>query len=366
MQCHPLPAAQSHPGPFPRGFVPYAHVPKPPQKPLRPAIKPYTPAYSTGIARHGATPARDSRGNDGSEEDAAKGSSTVRIPADRLRAPRSKPTEHRVPDTTHLAPESWPPIAVAPRPPLPTRKHRTHHHHESAKREPPPIWVPNPAAPPPLQHAMSQPVLGEPHQSHYVQPQVVWVPTLVPAPPVSFAPASTMHFALPPRTVTVVHMVSCSTFTPSVASIYPPNETGRSSAEAKVISSRKARSLLNKIAPSNFDSISDQIIAIANSSEDDDDGRTLILFFRQITEAAATQPMRCELYARLCRTVLSRVSPTLHAAGLENADGKPIVEGALWRKFLLTVSTRPSSMAGLREDRQVYVRLKTNARGLAL
>lgn len=56
---------------------------------------------------------------------------------------------------------------------------------------------------------------------------------------------------------------------------------------------RQVTSLLNKLAASNFDSISDQIVGITTNEPD----RTKIAFL--IVDTAVAQPGRSELYARL-------------------------------------------------------------------
>ena len=64
---------------------------------------------------------------------------------------------------------------------------------------------------------------------------------------------------------------------------------------------RKAKALLNKLTMEKFDSISDQIIAWANKSEKDKDGRTLIRVIRLAFAKATDEATWSEMYARLCR-----------------------------------------------------------------
>ncbi|EIW54449.1 uncharacterized protein TRAVEDRAFT_173662 [Trametes versicolor FP-101664 SS1] len=98
---------------------------------------------------------------------------------------------------------------------------------------------------------------------------------------------------------------------------------------------RKVRSLLNKLTMERFDSISDQIIAWANRSEKEQDGRTLIQVIRLVFEKATDEATWSEMYARLCRKMMEQISPNVRDDGIKNADGKPIAGGQLFRKYLL-------------------------------
>ncbi|KAI1791195.1 armadillo-type protein, partial [Ganoderma leucocontextum] len=97
----------------------------------------------------------------------------------------------------------------------------------------------------------------------------------------------------------------------------------------------KVRSLLNKLTMERFDSISDQIIAWANRSEKEKDGRTLIQVIRLIFEKATDEATLSEMYARLCRKMMEQISPNVHDDSIKNAKGKPIGGGQLFHKYLL-------------------------------
>jgi translation initiation factor 4G len=86
----------------------------------------------------------------------------------------------------------------------------------------------------------------------------------------------------------------------------------------------------------NFDSISDQIIAWANKSEKERDGRTLIQVVRLVFEKVLDEEMWSETYARLCRRMMEQISPKVKDYGVRNAEGKPVVGGRLFRKYLLS------------------------------
>ncbi|KAF8070722.1 armadillo-type protein [Lyophyllum atratum] len=105
--------------------------------------------------------------------------------------------------------------------------------------------------------------------------------------------------------------------------------------ESPEIVDRKVKGLLNKLTMEKFDSISDQIIAWANKSEKEKDGRTLIQVIRLVFEKATDEATWSEMYARLCRKMMERISPQVQDDGIKNAEGKPITGGQLFRKYLL-------------------------------
>lgn len=98
---------------------------------------------------------------------------------------------------------------------------------------------------------------------------------------------------------------------------------------------RKVKGLLNKLTMEKFDSISDQIITWANKSENEKDGRTLIQVIRLVFEKATDEAAWSEMYARLCRKMMERISPKVQDDGITNTEGKPIAGGQLFRKYLL-------------------------------
>ncbi|KAI0250910.1 hypothetical protein BJV78DRAFT_1282825 [Lactifluus subvellereus] len=98
---------------------------------------------------------------------------------------------------------------------------------------------------------------------------------------------------------------------------------------------RKVKGLLNKLTMERFDSISDQIIAWANKSEKEKDGRTLIQVIKLVFEKATDEATFSEMYARLCRKMMEQISPKVQDDGIKNAEGKPFAGGQLFRKYLL-------------------------------
>ena len=98
---------------------------------------------------------------------------------------------------------------------------------------------------------------------------------------------------------------------------------------------RKVKALLNKLTMERFDSISDQIIAWANKSEKEKDGRTLIQVIKLVFEKATDEATFSEMYARLCRKMMEQISPKVQDDGIKNSEGKPFAGGNLFRKYLL-------------------------------
>ncbi|KAF8891812.1 hypothetical protein BD779DRAFT_1670764 [Infundibulicybe gibba] len=92
---------------------------------------------------------------------------------------------------------------------------------------------------------------------------------------------------------------------------------------------RKVKALLNKLTMEKFDSISDQIISWANRSEKEKDGRTLIQVIRLVFEKATDEATWSEMYARLCRKMMEKISPSVQDDGIRNSEGKPIAGGGL-------------------------------------
>ena len=97
---------------------------------------------------------------------------------------------------------------------------------------------------------------------------------------------------------------------------------------------KKVRALLNKLTMENFDSISNQIIAWANKSENETDGRTLKQVIRLVYNSLEDERW-AEMYARLCRKMMEQISPNVQDDGIRNAEGKPITARQLFLKYLL-------------------------------
>ncbi|KIJ65955.1 hypothetical protein HYDPIDRAFT_151661 [Hydnomerulius pinastri MD-312] len=124
--------------------------------------------------------------------------------------------------------------------------------------------------------------------------------------------------------------MSANRWVPVSTSRKPPAEV-----DTPELVDRKVKALLNKLTMEKFDSISDQIIAWANKSENEKDGRTLIQVIRLVFEKATDEAAWSEMYARLCRKMMETISAEVQDDGIKNADGKPIAGGQLFRKYLL-------------------------------
>ncbi|KAJ7447572.1 hypothetical protein B0H11DRAFT_2082647 [Mycena galericulata] len=90
---------------------------------------------------------------------------------------------------------------------------------------------------------------------------------------------------------------------------------------------RRTKSLLNKLAESNFDSISSQLITLIREAEDGSGHLAVIVPL--IISAAEVQPERAALYARLCRILMDNINRSM-----TNAEGKPVFGARLFRKIL--------------------------------
>ena len=84
-----------------------------------------------------------------------------------------------------------------------------------------------------------------------------------------------------------------------------------------------------------FASISDQIIACANKSEKENDGRTLIQVIQLVFKKATDEATWSEMYAQLCRKMMEQMSTKVQDDSIKNADGKPITGCQLFRNYLL-------------------------------
>ncbi|KIJ07924.1 hypothetical protein PAXINDRAFT_102754, partial [Paxillus involutus ATCC 200175] len=107
-----------------------------------------------------------------------------------------------------------------------------------------------------------------------------------------------------------------------------------SDADSPELVDRKVRSLLNELTMEKFDSISDQIIAWANKSVNESDGRTLSQVIGLVLEKAIDDVAWSEVYARLCRKMMERISPEVRHNDIKTMEGKPIAGDQLFTKYL--------------------------------
>ncbi|CAE6375738.1 unnamed protein product, partial [Rhizoctonia solani] len=89
--------------------------------------------------------------------------------------------------------------------------------------------------------------------------------------------------------------------------------------EERQVVDRKVKALLNKLTMEKFDSISDQIIEWANKSEQEKDGTTLMQVIKLVFEKAKDEAAFSEMYARLCRKMMERVSPNVQDETIRNS-----------------------------------------------
>ncbi len=99
------------------------------------------------------------------------------------------------------------------------------------------------------------------------------------------------------------------------------------------------RALLDELTTGPFDPISDQIITYVNRrSEHSKDGGTLPAVVGLVYDRAMQEhwTSSATVYARLCRTMMEQISPSVRGADIRDAQGKPIAGGQLFRKYLLS------------------------------
>ncbi|KAG8957896.1 hypothetical protein FRC00_003336 [Tulasnella sp. 408] len=145
---------------------------------------------------------------------------------------------------------------------------------------------------------------------------------------------------------------------------------------------QKVKALLNKLTSENFDSISDQIVNWVNKSEHEKSGATLGLIIKLVFEKATDESHWAEMYARLCRRVMERISPTVHDNSIRDQAGELIVGGRLFLKLLVSrcqknfecgwvqaqISKAGGSIGGEPElgSDEDYIRVKAKRQGIGL
>ncbi|KAG6902772.1 hypothetical protein C0995_011920 [Termitomyces sp. Mi166 len=105
--------------------------------------------------------------------------------------------------------------------------------------------------------------------------------------------------------------------------------------DQKALVDRKVKALLNKLTMEKFDSISDQIVEWANKSDGDNDGKTLMQVIALVFEKATDEATWSEMYARLCRKMMEKLSPNVKDESIKLQNGQAIAGGQLFRKYLL-------------------------------
>ncbi|EJS43766.1 tif4632p [Saccharomyces arboricola H-6] len=88
---------------------------------------------------------------------------------------------------------------------------------------------------------------------------------------------------------------------------------------------RKMKSLLNKLTLEMFDSISSEILDIANQSKWEDDGETLKIVIEQIFHKACDEPHWSSMYAQLCGKVVKDLDPSIEDKENEGKNGPKLV-----------------------------------------
>lgn len=98
---------------------------------------------------------------------------------------------------------------------------------------------------------------------------------------------------------------------------------------------RKVKALLNKMTPSNFHRIVDQILEIAAQSKNETDGRTLRQVIQLTFEKATDEAHWAKTYADFCKKMLTFMSSDIKDESIKDKHGNVVTGGALFRKYLL-------------------------------
>ncbi|CAE6443518.1 unnamed protein product, partial [Rhizoctonia solani] len=98
----------------------------------------------------------------------------------------------------------------------------------------------------------------------------------------------------------------------------------------------KLVAMLDQLEAGDFDHISDQIIEWLNKTSGwEGDGQALMRTIKLICKRARDNAAFGEMYARLCRKMMERVSPNVQDETIKNWEGQPITGGMLFPKYLL-------------------------------
>ncbi|KAH8594726.1 hypothetical protein B0O99DRAFT_513255 [Bisporella sp. PMI_857] len=98
---------------------------------------------------------------------------------------------------------------------------------------------------------------------------------------------------------------------------------------------RKVKAALNKMTPEKFDKIADQILAIAQQSKDEADGRTLRQVIQLTFEKATDEAHWASMYAKFCKRMLETMNPEIKDESIHDKNGNVVSGGNLFRKYLL-------------------------------
>lgn len=122
-------------------------------------------------------------------------------------------------------------------------------------------------------------------------------------------------------------------WTPSVQASRSANQQPD---DAPEVVERKIKALLNKLTVENFESIGNQILAWANKSAAEKDGRILKQVIALIFEKATDEATWSSVYAKLCLFLHAKLSPDVADYTLMLENNEPTSGGRLFRRYLLT------------------------------
>lgn len=97
----------------------------------------------------------------------------------------------------------------------------------------------------------------------------------------------------------------------------------------------RIKSFLDDLTPENYSSLSEDIIAWTNMSENGGGSKSLLSIVGVIYKKATVGYQSPEMYARLCKKIMEQISPKIQHESMKTYDGKPMCGGQLFRKYLL-------------------------------
>ncbi|TBU42573.1 armadillo-type protein, partial [Dichomitus squalens] len=116
--------------------------------------------------------------------------------------------------------------------------------------------------------------------------------------------------------------------------------------------------ILDGVSTHHVTPATDRLVAYANRSANERDGRSLIRVANVIVEKAMDDMGRSELYAQLCHGISERIDPGIRASGVKAANGKRCAGGQLFRKFLLN-RCQDEFERGVDEDNTSFAEIAT-------
>ena len=98
---------------------------------------------------------------------------------------------------------------------------------------------------------------------------------------------------------------------------------------------RGLRTSLSALSKASLPPISEELVAWAKRSREENDDCTLSAVVDLVFEKAVGNAAKSELYAELCHTVMDHFDPDIHDGQMKNAGSEPLPRPQVFRKHLL-------------------------------